>query len=168
LHETKGPARRTPPPGGPPPRTTPHPPRAPPAAASTKGTPVRCPRYAFTKILVDDLAAQFAFYSSVFGRVERTRYEFDDRADPLAEIIMTSPDGTEQSLVLLHYKNRPAPAPGSAVIGFEVSGLDEVVRRAEEAGATVSEPPTTMTDIGIRVAFVHDPEGHLLELFERI
>ncbi|MGV9586817.1 VOC family protein [Nocardia farcinica] len=32
----------------------------------------------------------------------------------------------------------------------------------------MSEPPTTMTDIGIRVAFVHDPEGHLLELFERI
>ncbi|MEV3964368.1 VOC family protein [Nocardia sp. NPDC050193] len=125
-------------------------------------------RFAFTKILVNDLVAQFEFYSSVFGRVERTRYEFDDRPDPLAEIIMTSPDGTEQSLVLLHYKNRPAPTPGSAVIGFEVRGLDDVVRRAEESGATVIEPPTTMAEIGIRVAFVQDPEGHVLELFERL
>ncbi|MFI9531773.1 VOC family protein [Nocardia fusca] len=126
------------------------------------------PRFAFTKILVNDLPAQFDFYSKVFGRVERTRYEFDDRPDPLAEIIMTSPDGAEQSLVLLHYKNRPAPTPGSAVIGFEVHGLDDIVRRAEEAGATVTEPPTTMADIGIRVAFVTDPEGHVLELFERL
>ncbi|WP_280489166.1 VOC family protein [Nocardia carnea] len=88
-------------------------------------------RFAFTKILVNDLPAQFDFYSKVFGRVERTRYEFDNRPDPLAEIIMTSPAGNEQSLVLLHYKNRPAPTPGSAVIGFEVHGLDDVVRRAE-------------------------------------
>ncbi|MGW5381207.1 VOC family protein [Nocardia sp. NPDC003963] len=126
------------------------------------------PRFAFTKILVNDLTAQFDFYSAVFGRAERTRYEFDDRADPLAEIIMTSSDGTEQSLVLLHYRDRPAPAPGSAVIGFEVHGLDDVVRRAEEAGATVTEAPRTMAEIGIRVAFVHDPEGHVLELFERM
>lgn len=126
------------------------------------------PRFAFTKILVNDLPAQFDFYSKIFGRQEKTRYEFDDRSDPLAEIIMTSSDGTEQSLVLLHYKNRPAPTPGSAVIGFEVSGIDEIVQRAEEAGATVAEPPTTMADIGIRVAFVADPEGHVLELFERL
>ncbi|MBF6208882.1 VOC family protein [Streptomyces gardneri] len=126
------------------------------------------PRFAFTKILVNDLPTQFAFYSSVFGRVERSRYEFDDRADPLAEIIMTSPDGSEQSLVLLHYKNAPAPTPGSAVIGFEVRGLDDVVRRAEGAGGVVTEVPRTMADVGIRVAFVEDPEGHVLELFERL
>ena len=126
------------------------------------------PRFAFTKLLVNDLPAQFDFYSKVFGRTERTRYEFDDRPDPLAEIIMTSPDGTEQSLVLLHYKGVPAPAPGSAVIGFQVHGLDEIVQRAENAGAMVTEPPTTMADIGIRVAFVTDPEGHVLELFEQL
>ncbi|MEU1525445.1 VOC family protein [Nocardia rhamnosiphila] len=126
------------------------------------------PRFAFTKILVDDLEAQFTFYSTVFGRVERTRYEFDDRADPLAEIIMTSADGAQQSLVLLHYKNTKAPAPGSAVIGFQVSGLDDIVRRAAAAGGTVTEAPRTMADIGIRVAFVQDPEGHVLELFERL
>ena len=125
-------------------------------------------RFAFTKILVNDLEAQFAFYSAVFGRVVRTRYEFDDRADPLAEIIMTSADGSEQSLVLLHYKNQPAPAPGSAVIGFQVTGIEDVVRRAEAAGGTVTEPPKAMPEIGIKVAFVHDPEGHVLELYEQV
>lgn len=124
--------------------------------------------FSFTKILVNDLEAQFSFYSTVFGRTEKTRYDFDDRADPLAEIIMTSADGTDQSLVLLHYKNRPAPAPGSAVIGFEVSGIDAVVQRVADAGGTVTEPPRLMTNIGIKVAFVEDPEGHVLEIFERI
>ena len=125
-------------------------------------------RFSFTKILVNDLDAQFAFYSTVFGRMEKTRYDFDDRADPLAEIIMTSTDGTEQSLFLWHYKNRPAPTPGSAVIGFEVSGIDDVVRRVHDAGGTVTEPPRSMTDIGIKVAFVRDPEGHVVEVFERV
>ena len=124
--------------------------------------------FQFTKILVNDLEAQFAFYSSVFGRVERTRYEFDDREDPLAEVIMTSADGTEQSLVLLHYKNRPAPTPGSVVVGFRVTDIEDVVRRAEVAGATVTEPVKEMPDLGIRVAFLDDPEGHTLELFEQI
>ena len=126
------------------------------------------PRFAFTKLLVNDLEGQFAFYSSVFERVERTRYEFDDRPDPLAEIIMTSPDGVQQSLVLIHFKNQPAPSPGSAVIGFQVTGIEEVVRRAESAGGTVTEPPKEMAEIGIKVAFVQDPEGHVLELFEQL
>jgi predicted enzyme related to lactoylglutathione lyase len=126
------------------------------------------PRFAFTKLLVNDLEGQFAFYSSVFQRVERIRYEFDDRPDPLAEIIMTSPDGVEQSLVLIHYKNQPAPAPGSSVVGFQVTGLEDVVRRVESAGGTVTEPPKEMAEIGIKVAFVQDPEGHVLELFEQL
>lgn len=106
--------------------------------------------FSFTKILVNDLEAQFSFYSTVFGRTEKTRCDFDGRADPLAEIIMTSADGTDRSLVLLHYKNRPAPAPGSAVIGFEVSGIDAVVQRVADAGGTVTEPPRLMTNIGSR------------------
>lgn len=63
---------------------------------------------------------------------------------------MTSADGTDRSLVLLHYKNRPAPAPGSAVTGFEVSGIDAVVQRVADAGGTVTEPPRLMTNIGSR------------------
>lgn len=122
------------------------------------------PRYSFTKIVVDDLEAEFAFYTAVFDRAERTRYEFAS----LAEIIMTSTDGTDLSLALLHYKGKPAPTPGSAVLGFRVTGIEDVVRRAEEAGGTVTSPPEEMSEISIKVAFVHDPEGHVLELFEQL
>lgn len=122
------------------------------------------PRYGFTKIVVNDLQAEFAFYTDVLGRVERTRYDFDT----LAEILLTSPDGADQSLALLHYKGKPAPSPGSAVLGFHVTDVDGVVHRAEAAGGTVTAPVKEMSEVGIKVAFVQDPEGHVLELVERL
>ncbi|SFT00011.1 VOC family protein [Saccharopolyspora flava] len=122
------------------------------------------PRYGFTKIVVNDLDAEFAFYRAVLGRVERTRYEFDT----LAEILMTSPGGTDQSLGLLHFKGKPAPTPGSSVLGFQTADIEDTVRRAEEAGGTVTEPPKEIPEVGVKVAFVQDPEGHVLELVEQL
>lgn len=122
------------------------------------------PRYGFTKIVVTDLEAEFAFYSAVLGRVERTRYDFE----ALSEILMTSPDDADQSLALLRYKDEAAPVPGSVVLGFHVTGIEDVVGRAEEAGGTVTSPPKEMPEIGIKVAFVEDPEGHVIELVERL
>lgn len=125
-------------------------------------------RFQFTKIRVADIEKEFAFYAAALGRVEKTRYVFDEGDDPLDEIIMTSTDGSEQSVVLLHYRNEPVPPPGSVVLGFLVTAIDEVVLRAEAAGGRVTRPPYDMPGLGIRVAFVEDPEGHLIEFFEHV
>jgi lactoylglutathione lyase len=123
-------------------------------------------RFHFTKILVTDPDAQFAFYSSVLGMAEKYRVRHGEGDDALDEIIMTSAAGGDPTLVLLHYLNRPKPAPGEAVLGFSVPDLDATVRLAEAAGGTVAQPPRAMPEFGIRVAFVLDPEGHRLELIQ--
>lgn len=122
------------------------------------------PRYGFTKIVVDDLESEFGFYTAVLGRVESIRYDFD----ALAEIILSSADGTDQSLALLRYEDKAAPTPGSCVLGFHVTGIEDVVRCAEEAGGTVTARPKEMPEIDIKVAFARDPEGHVLELVEQL
>jgi len=123
-------------------------------------------RFQFSKILVTDTEAQFAFYSSVLGMAEKYRYSHGEGEDALEEIIMTSAVGGDPTLVLLHYLNRPKPVPGEAVLGFSVRDLDDTVRRAVEAGGTVAAAPADVTDFKIKVAFVLDPEGHRLELVQ--
>ncbi|WP_187366168.1 VOC family protein [Trebonia kvetii] len=125
-------------------------------------------RFQFTKIRVADVEKEYAFYSAALGRVERSRYAVEEGEGALEEILMTSTDGTEQTLVLLHYRHQPVPPTGSVVLGFLVTGIDDVVRRAEAAGGRVTTEPYDMPELNIRVAFVEDPEGHLVEFFERV
>jgi lactoylglutathione lyase len=125
-------------------------------------------RFRFTKIRVADVDEEFAFYSAVFGRVEKLRYTNPDGEIPVDEIIMTSPEGDEQSLVLLHHLGEPVPPPGSSVIGFLVDDVDATVERAVAAGGTLTTAPYDIPDMKIRVAFVEDPEGHTLELYANL
>lgn len=122
--------------------------------------------FTFTKLLVSDLEAQFAFYSAVFGRAEKYRVHTGEGEEELDEIITTSVDGSGPSLVLLHYLNKPAPRPGSTYVGFRTDDVESIVRAVEAAGGTVTRPPKEMPEFGIKVAFVADPEGHELEVFQ--
>ncbi|MBF6245599.1 VOC family protein [Nocardia elegans] len=124
--------------------------------------------FRFSKILVENTEAQFGFYSSVLGMIEKYRVRTGEGDDALEEIIMTSAHGGDPALVLLHYLNRPAPRPGEAVLGFDVDDVEAVVRAAEKAGGTVAAPPKEMPEFGIVVAFVEDLEGHRLELVQRL
>ncbi len=123
-------------------------------------------RFHFSKILVTDLHAQFAFYSSVLGMVEKYRVEHGEGDGALEEIVMTSAHGGDPALVLLHYLHRAKPIPGEAVLGFSVPDVESTVRAAETAGGTVVTPPKEMPEFDISMAYVQDPEGHLLELVQ--
>lgn len=125
-------------------------------------------RFRFSKILVTDTEAQFAFYSAVLGMKEKYRFRHGEGDDALEEIIMTSAAGGDPTLVLLHYLNRPKPTPGEAVLGFNVPNLDDTVRRAVAAGGTLTEKPYEVPEFKIQVAFVLDPEGHRLELVQTL
>jgi lactoylglutathione lyase len=125
-------------------------------------------RFQFSKIRVADVDKEFAFYSAALGRVEKFRYTSPEGEIPVDEIIMTSVDGAEQSLVLLHYIGQPVPAPGSCVLGFLVDDVDAAVAATAAAGGRVTKEPFDMPDMKIRVAFVEDPEGHTVELYANL
>jgi catechol 2,3-dioxygenase-like lactoylglutathione lyase family enzyme len=52
-------------------------------------------------------------------------------------------------------------------IALEVQDLESTYRRLVEAGASGVWEPRPSPQPGVRMAFVHDPEGNLVELIER-
>ncbi len=66
------------------------------------------------------------------------------------------------------YIERATPPPGEAVLGFDVPDVEAAVRAVEAAGGTVDTPIDRMPDLGFAVAFVKDPEGHLIEIAQSL
>jgi catechol 2,3-dioxygenase-like lactoylglutathione lyase family enzyme len=125
-------------------------------------------QFSFTKIVVTDVERLFAFYRDVFGMDQTARVRQGEGAAELDEIIM-GPAGTGYavpSLVIQRYPNRPVPTRGEATLGFIVSDIERTVEIAVAAGATIDRPIRSASEHGIRVAFIKDPDGHLIEIVE--
>ncbi|WP_020109221.1 VOC family protein [Nocardia sp. 348MFTsu5.1] len=124
------------------------------------------PRFAFTKIFVDDLDAEAHFYTITFGMGEKARLKFGEGKDALEEIILTTARDDDSNVILWRYLERPTPPAGEATLGFTVSNVAEIVRRAEVGGGSIIQPPKTIPEAGVEMAFITDPEGHVLEVVQ--
>jgi len=124
--------------------------------------------FGFTKLLVADLEASAAFYTEVFGLTEHFRVSSEIAGRPIDEIAYeaTRPDGGV--LVLLRYRDVEQPSAGEVILGFDVDDIDCVCARAAAAGGAVHRGVRAMPEHGVLVAFLTDPEGHLVELVERM
>ena len=124
---------------------------------------------------VADLAAARAWYCSVFG----LEPELTLRVDTLElDIEMLIHPEHGYRLELLH---RPGSAgdgkavhPGEAAlregyghIAFDVTDLDAAYGRAVACGARAVMAPGPSPERGVRMAWVADPEGNLVELMHR-
>jgi len=119
--------------------------------------------FSFTKLVVADLEASAAFYSAVFGLREQYRVKSDIGGRAMNEILFEStPDGA--TFVLLQFDDTAEPAAGSVVGGFITDEIDDLFPRAVAAGATVIGPVHDAPEHGVRVGFLADPDGHLLEV----
>lgn len=124
--------------------------------------------FAFTKLVVHDLEKMAAFYAEAYGlhAVHRVRGE-SIGAEEIDEIMMSpDPDATWSSLVLLKYVGRTAAPSEEVILGFTTDDLPGLLERVEAAGGGVHAPIKEMPELGIRVAFAADPEGHLAELVQ--
>jgi lactoylglutathione lyase len=124
--------------------------------------------FSFTKIFVADRVAMEAFYTTVLGLKPGFRLVMGEGEDAFVEVQMTVNGGQleENSLMLVQYLNRAAPAPGEAAIGFTVEVIEETITAAEAAGGRVVAPVQTVSDHGIKAAYIADPEGHIIELLQ--
>ena len=120
--------------------------------------------FSFTKLVVSDLDASAAFYTEVFGLQEQYRVKDDIGGRSMQEILFepTAPGGAV--FVLLHFDDTPEPVSGSVLGGFVTDEIDDVFERAVAAGATVVDPVHDAPEHGVRVGFLADPDGHLLEV----
>lgn len=119
-------------------------------------------------ICVDGAAAAITFYQNVFGADVTERMDGPDGTVAHAELDFGT--GRLQLGDPQEAYQIAAPAPGAPAthsIGLYCPDVDEVVARAEEAGATIREPAQTFVT-GDRFASILDPFGQRWTVMTRV
>src|ERR1700735_2254744 len=126
-------------------------------------------------LAVADLEAASAWFCDVFGLVR----ELTLRVEALElSIAMLIHPRHGYRIELLHRPGsraggKPAPPAEAALregyghVAFDVTDLDAGYERAVARGARPVMPPCPSPEPGVRMAFVADPEGNLIELLHR-
>ena len=123
--------------------------------------------FAFTKLVVGDLDRSAAFYEAVCEIRPQARIQGAIAGRPITEIVYEPTNKGGASLVLLAYDDEPKPASGEIIVGFASPDAEAFIARAVAAGGTSAEPVRDVPDLELKVGFVSDPEGHLIEVIER-
>ncbi|MGO8889014.1 MAG: VOC family protein [Streptosporangiaceae bacterium] len=126
-------------------------------------------------LAVADLEAAVSWYCDVFGLVPELTLRVE-ALDLSIEMLIHPSYGYR--LELLHRPGSGAGGkpgtPGEAALregyghmAFDVTDLDAGYNRAIARGARPVMPPGPSPEPGVRMAFVADPEGNLVELLHR-
>jgi glyoxylase I family protein len=133
------------------------------------------PRLDHAGLSVRDLGGAAQWYCDALGYTR----ELDLRVDPIdLDIVMLIHRTHGDRLELLH---RPGSAPGLRAadpaeaalcesfghVAFDVADLDAAFDRVVGLGARPVLTPRPSPEPGVRMAFVADPEGNLVELLSR-
>lgn len=132
------------------------------------GGDVMIKEFAFTKIIVADLARMEAFYRQGLGFELVTRLSIDKSGWRLEESILARRGGDGCQLILVQYFDRPCPVAGEAVIGLYVRNIEALVASALAAGGSLPVPVRELPEQNLKLCYVHDPEGHAIELLEML
>ncbi len=126
--------------------------------------------YGFTKIIVGDLERPADFYKSVFEYHELQRVASDVAGEPMEEIIMVrgADMAGEVTLVIWKWPKRPPPRESDVILGFITTDIDTVFARTVTAGGRVVQSPRNMPEHGVRVGFIADVDGRLIEVVQML
>lgn len=133
-----------------------------------EATPGGIFKLAATKLIVADLENMIDFYHHAFGYVEVQRIRIDLAIGDIEEAVLVNPTREEEYLVLLKRLDRKFPHLGEVILAFEVQHLDAMAKKIAAIGGSCIGQTKHIETLGLKVAFVSDPEGHILELFEKI
>ncbi|TMT87709.1 VOC family protein [Haloterrigena sp. H1] len=111
--------------------------------------------------------------------IERTRDFYVDALELTENWSFTGDDGVENVYIggdnaEFQFKYDPEGSPDidSGTMAHVAVGVDSTDETVERLGERVDPPietaPTTMDDLGLRVAFVEDPDGYIVELVEEL
>lgn len=111
--------------------------------------------------------------------IDRTREFYTEALDLAENWSFTGDDGVENVFIggenaEFQFKYDPTGGPTidpgtMAHLAVGVEDTDASFDRAvERADPPVRQEPTTMPDIGSRVAFIEDPDGYVVEIVESI
>jgi lactoylglutathione lyase len=121
---------------------------------------------------VRDLDAMSDWYARHFGYRVQLRLELD--AVGLRIVMLTADDGRRFELLTRRGSGSPGLRASNALeaaatwgfghVAFQVADLDITYRRLLAAGASAVAEPAPSPEPGLWFAWVHDPEGNLVEL----
>lgn len=126
--------------------------------------------FSFTKIIVGDLAAAERFYTQLFG-LEVVGYINLGEGEALMNEVILKTAGAQPpapNFILVSYPNRNCPATGEATTGFVVDDLHATLAAATAAGATIELGATEVSEHGLQMAYILDPQGHRIELLQML
>jgi lactoylglutathione lyase len=136
------------------------------------GTTPAQPRLDHVGLNVRDLEAMSGWYGSAFGYRVQLRLELD--AVGLRIVMLVDDDGRRFELLTrpgsgtagLRAANavEAAASWGFGHVAFAVKDLDGTYARLLSAGASAVAAPAPSPEEGVWFAWVHDPEGNLVEL----
>jgi lactoylglutathione lyase len=126
-------------------------------------------RLTFVRLLVGDYGGCFRFYRDAMGFPVTFGDESSGYADvsASADVNIALFDRREQ-LEQLGGGAEPSGEGDRAALIFEVEDVDATLREVRGRGAPVAAEPADRSDWGIRVAYVRDPDGNLIELNQPI
>jgi predicted enzyme related to lactoylglutathione lyase len=122
--------------------------------------------FGFTKLIVNDLEKTVAFYKEVCGLEEWARVSADVNGREIDEIMLQPTAENGATLVLWKWRDRDAIVVDEVILGFQTPDVTAFVQRVRDAGGTIVQDIKDMPEHGVRVAFVTDVEGHLIEVVE--
>lgn len=124
--------------------------------------------FSFSKLLVNDLEKTAAFYKDVCGLTELARVESEIAGRGIKEIMFNATGVGAATFVLLKFVDTTKAYSDEVITGFVTENLEAFVERALKAGGKLVQAIKNMPEHGVRVAFVADIEGHLLEVVQML
>lgn len=118
-----------------------------------------------TALWVSDIEQTREFYVDALGLTENWSFTGDDGVE---NVYIGGENGEFQ------FKYDPDGGPEiesgtMAHVAVSVDSTDETVERlVDRVDPPIQTAPTTMDELGLRVAFVEDPDGYVVELVEEL
>jgi predicted enzyme related to lactoylglutathione lyase len=130
--------------------------------------PAHPDHFGFTKLLVVDLDKSAAFYSEVFGLKETARIESEIAGRALDEILFSPTGEGAATFVLLNFRDATAPSADEVILGFLTADVAALIERAIAAGGSVVREAVDHPELRVKVGFIADIEGHLIEVVQQM
>ena len=120
------------------------------------------------EIFINNGIKDISFYQKAFGATELRRFSNDDGSIHVAELFIDGAMFHIHEITANRYFFSPDKNNGTTIrIGLFVSDVDEVMRKAIQAGA-IEISPAQDFDYGFRQGIIRDPFGHCWQIQKKI
>lgn len=123
--------------------------------------------FGFAKLVVGDLDRSAKFYEAVAELKPQARINANIGGREITEIVYEATGKGGANFVLFAWHDTPKTPAGEMITGFVTADIEAFLARVKANGGTVTvEPFETASAGAMKVAFVTDPDGHVVEVIQ--